>query len=68
MRQVNFASEGAGTGGDEERGTLPPADAEEGRTSSTILMLGRRCRNPEFVDAVSWTEALPGTNEYVLRY
>lgn len=68
MRQVNFASEGAGAGGDEERGTLPPADAEEGRTSSTILMLGTRCRNPEFVEADSWIEARPGTNEYALLY
>ena len=66
MRQVNFASEGAGGGGDAARGALPSTGAEEGRTSSTILMLGRRCRKPEFDEAESWFEARPGTNEYEL--
>ncbi len=77
MRQVNFASEGAGGGGDAARGALPSTGAEEGRallstgaeegrTSSTILILGRRCRKPEFDEAESWSEPRPGTNEYEL--
>jgi hypothetical protein len=66
MRQVNFASEGAGGGGDAAGGALPSTGTEEGRTSSTILILGRRCRKPEFDEAESWSEARPGTNEYEL--
>ena len=64
MRHVNFASEEAGGGGDEAREALAPNGAAEGRTSSTILILGRRCRNPGLGKADPW----PGTNEYELLY